>query len=101
LRFSYPLTNGWVADSALVRPGYTKSIDGFAHLRGVATEGAMGTVIGVLPVGFRPIDDEFFDILTMDNTIVRLEIRPNGYIQIMTGKQGWANLSGITFRAEN
>ncbi|MDX8291414.1 phage tail spike protein [Metabacillus indicus] len=96
------LLNGWsnYNTTSHIGAGYTKSADGFVHLRGMIKGGSVGTVFATLPVGCRPLNDEPVAVLTSGG-VGRLDIKPNGYLQFMSGGTGWVSLSSVVFKAEN
>ncbi|WP_191556453.1 phage tail spike protein [Metabacillus idriensis] len=96
------LLNGWsnYNTTSHIGAGYTKSADGFVHLRGMIKGGAVGTVFATLPAGCRPLNDEPVAVLTSGG-VGRLDIKPNGYLQFMSGGTGWVSLSSVVFKAEN
>ena len=96
------LLNGWTNydTGAYIAAGYTKSADGFVHLRGMIKGGTAGQVFATLPVGCRPLNKELFNIITSTG-LGRLDIGSNGYCQHYSGGTGWVSLSGIVFKAEN
>ncbi|MCM3599013.1 phage tail protein [Metabacillus idriensis] len=95
------LLNGWsnYNTTSHIGAGYTKSADGFVHLRGMITGGAVGTVFATLPAGCRPLNDEPISVLTSAG-LGRLDVKPNGYLQLMSGGTGWVSLSSVVFKAE-
>lgn len=97
-----PLTNGWTHYNTVnyIGASYTKSVDGFVHLRGMVSGGAVGTVIGVLPVGCRPLRTEPIIVLTSSG-FGRIDILENGYVKLVSGGTGWVSLSSVVFLAEN
>ncbi|KEZ51329.1 phage tail spike protein [Metabacillus indicus] len=96
------LLNGWsnYNTTSHIGAGYTKSADGFVHLRGMIKGGAVGNVFATLPAGCRPLNDEPIAVLTSGG-VGRLDVKPNGYLQFMSGGTGWVSLSGVVFKAEN
>lgn len=51
------LVPAWVeytAGGAVVPPGYWRDAQGIVHLRGTVAAGANGTIVAVLPAGYRP-----------------------------------------------
>lgn len=99
---SLPLMNGWTSySSSFVGPAYTKSADGFVHLRGMIKDGPINTVCGVLPAGCRPYRTEIFIVATYGDTRGLVYIYNDGRVYISSGHPNWVSLSGIVFRAEN
>ncbi|MGN7938496.1 phage tail spike protein [Metabacillus sp. 22489] len=97
-----PKNNGWTDYDTVnyIGASYTKSADGFVKLRGMVTSGAVGTVIGTLPVGCRPFKTEVFPVQTSSGE-GRIDVQSNGYVILRSGGTGWVSLSGIIFKAEN
>lgn len=96
------LINGWISYGGNFQSGsYTKSADGFVHLRGVVKNGTSGSTIAQLPVGCRPYAVEIFTTSNINNTFGRIDVYPDGRIVHMSGQIGFVSLSGIVFRAEN
>lgn len=58
----YPtLLNSWVRfDTTYGQAAYMKDANGFVHLAGLVKSGSIGTVIFVLPPGFRPGSQRYF-----------------------------------------
>lgn len=98
-----PLQNSWVALSATVVPRVQKS-NNVVTLSGAIRNGTVtaGTVVGVLPAGFRPRNDEEHFLVptntTMAATVCRIRILANGQIIIVAGATtGALYFSGVSF----
>lgn len=96
-----PLTNGWINfDTVNYQPGsFTKTETGVVKLTGMISGGgvAQGTVIGTLPLGFRPPRTLVFP--AMSNQVGgSLKIQPDGKI-VCAGYShaNWVSLSNIIF----
>lgn len=68
------------------------------YIRGVINNGNMetGTVIGVLPIGYRPKNREVISTTSSEDTLVkpaRFTIETNGEIKYMDGENQWFNLN--------
>lgn len=97
------LNNGWVAYSASYSTlQYTKTSDGMVTLRGLIRSGTTtaGTLIAVLPAGFRPAKGILIDS-TCAAVFCRLDISNIGAITASTGvSAAYTSFDGITFLAE-
>jgi type II secretory pathway pseudopilin PulG len=56
-----------------------------------------GTIIGNLPVGFRPTGRLVFQVATSPNSAARIDVAANGDIAIMSGNYAWISLDTISF----
>jgi type II secretory pathway component PulJ len=97
------MQNGWVNfdTSGYVPAQYTKSTDKVVTVRGLIKNGntAAGTVIANLPVGYRPKERLLFGGVGV-GIISRLDVLPNGNIEIRSANAGWTSLDAISFIAE-
>ncbi|MGD6847289.1 phage tail spike protein [Rossellomorea aquimaris] len=94
--------NGWVDYGAEYTPAaYTKTADGYVHLRGMLKSGTIGSALGRLPVGCRPYKKEIFTGVSSGNVATRIDIGVDGYITPQNGSNSWVSISGISFKAEN
>lgn len=98
------LLNGWQNyGSILNSAGYWKDSYGVVHLRGVVKSGTAGTIIFVLPSGYRPTARELFPSLSGDsggNTVLgRVDISSLGEIYHYGGGTAFLTLDGMSFRA--
>lgn len=93
------LLSGWADYGGDYGPaGYFRDKEGIVHLRGVVT-GSLGTVIFVLPVGYRPAYTEIHVVHT-EIGIGICDIRANGQVAAeYTGSDMWFSLDGISFKA--
>jgi hypothetical protein len=82
--------------------GYFKDSMGIVHLKGlVAGVGAaaiFNTTIFTLPEGYRPGARELFVCSTNPNVAGRVDVLPDGQVQVVQGNSGWLSLDGLTFR---
>jgi len=94
------LDNGWINfGSDYNTAGYFKDSNGIVHLRGLIKDGIYNYFIFRLPSGYRPSAKEVQMVIS-DNTLGRVDIRPDGGVYMMAGSTNWISLDGITFRAQ-
>jgi hypothetical protein len=97
------LQNSWVAFDAVnyAPPSYTKASDGVVTVRGLIKNGtyAPGTVIANLPAGYRPAERQIYTC-TANGSWSRVDVLPNGNIEIRAAYNGWISLDTMTFLAE-
>ncbi len=95
------LQNGWVYYGGLTTPQYAKAPDGIVTVKGFIKSGttASGTVIGNLPVGYRPLATILLAGVGW-NANNRIDVFPNGDIVARIVDAGWTSLENITFMAE-
>lgn len=101
---SLSLINNWTDfGSGYVGAAYTKSVDGFVHLRGMVKGGLVGGyTMATLPAGCRPNGIETFRVPTYGGGHAEVFILSSGSIQIQTADSNVRiSLCGIVFRAEN
>lgn len=98
LQWTAPLlTNSWAIFSAdHAQPGYTKTPDGIVILRGLVKSGT--GVIFTLPPGYRPDTSRLLAVAS-NGALGRVDILPNGGVQINTGSNVWFSLDQISFPA--
>lgn len=95
------LQNGWQHHQQYNNVQYSKSFDGVVYLRGSANKGktANETVIGTLPVGFRPSQSLYVSALNNSYTVAILGIYPNGNILVKGNVDAtWLNFDNISFK---
>lgn len=95
------LQNGWQHHQQYNDVQYSKSFDGVVYLRGSANKGktANGTVIGTLPVGFRPSQFLYVSALNNSYTVAVLGIYPNGNILVKGNVDAtWLNFDNVSFK---
>ena len=96
-----PLQNGWAHHQQYNNVQYSKSFDGVVYLRGSANKGktANETVIGTLPVGFRPTQTLFVSALNNSYIVATLGIYSNGNIVIKANvDSNWLNFDNVSFK---
>nr|DAR60869.1 MAG TPA: protein of unknown function DUF859 [Caudoviricetes sp.] len=96
-----PLQNGWKnhPDYSIVQ--YSKTFDGIVYLRGSATGGktTLDTVIGTLPVGFRPTQSMYLTTINNAYNVAVLCVLPDGRVVIKGNVDStWLSLDNISFR---
>ncbi|WP_373779853.1 BppU family phage baseplate upper protein [Jeotgalibaca porci] len=94
------LTNGWVAWSEDLTPGYYKDEFGIVHLKGVVKNGVLGDSVFTLPSLYRPSKNKYF-ITCGDSNFSLVNVIITGQIQFtIPSGTGFRSLDGITFKAE-
>lgn len=96
-----PMQNGWQHHQQYNNVQYSKSFDGVLYLRGSAHKGktANETVIGTLPVGFRPTQTLFVSALNNSYTVAVLGIYSTGEIVVKKNVDSeWLNFDNISFK---
>ena len=96
-----PLQNGWNHHQLYNNVQYCKSFDGVVYLRGSANKGkiAKETVIGTLPVGFRPSNSLYVSALNNSYTVAILVVYTNGDIVVKSNVDAtWLNFDNISFK---
>lgn len=95
------LANGWNHHQQYNNVQYCKSFDGVVYLRGSANKGkiAYDTVIGTLPVGFRPTQTIYVMALNNSYALAVLGIYSNGNIVSKNNVDStWLNFDNISFK---
>ena len=95
------LANGWNHHQQYNNVQYCKSFDGVVYLRGSANKGkiAKETVIGTLPVGFRPSNSLYVSALNNSYTVAILVVYTNGDIVVKSNVDAtWLNFDNISFK---
>ena len=96
-----PLQNSWVHHPDYDKVQYSKTLDGVVYIRGTAYKGrtTKETVIGVLPVGFRPIQSIFVMALNNSYALAVLGVYTNGNIVVKSNVDAtWLNFDNISFK---
>lgn len=80
--------------------GYQKDAFGVVRLTGLVRWGAVGSVIFVLPVGYRPTIDHIY-VAWADGGTARVDTKPWGDVMLVAygpgGNNGFVSLDGISF----
>ncbi len=97
-----PLSSPWGGVSGRAKAGYLKTRDGLVMLRGAVNGGAVNSIIGTLPAGYRPPYPFTVPVSTSYtgsdlNSLARLEILVNGQIKIGPKYTGFVGLDGVYF----
>lgn len=95
------LANGWNHHQQYNNVQYSKSFDGVVYLRGSANKGktATETVIGTLPVGFRPTQSLYISTINNNYTVAVLGIYSNGNIVVKGNvDSNWLNFDNVSFK---
>lgn len=96
-----PLQNGWSHHQQYNNVQFSKTFDGVVYLRGSAHKGktANETVIGTLPVGFRPSQSLYVSALNNSYTVAVLGIFSNGNIVVKGNvDSNWLNFDNVSFK---
>ena len=96
-----PLQNGWQHHPDYDKVQYSKTFDGVVYLIGSARKGktANETVIGVLPVSFRPKRTMFVSALNNSYGTAVLGLYSNGNIVVKGNVDAtWLNFDNISFK---
>ena len=96
-----PLQNGWIHHPDYDKVQYSKTFDGVVYIRGTAYKGrtTKETVIGVLPVGFRPKQTMFVSALNNSYGIAVLGIYSSGNIVVKGNVDAtWLNFDNVSFK---
>ena len=96
-----PLQNGWQHHNLYNNVQFSKTFDGVVFLRGSANKGktANETIIGTLPVGFRPTQTLFVSAINNSYTVAVLGIYSNGNIVVKSNVDAtWLNFDNISFK---
>ena len=96
-----PLQNGWVHHPDYDKVQYSKTFDGVVYIRGAAYKGrtTKETVIGVLPVGFRPKQTMFVSALNNSYGTAVLGLYSSGNIVVKGNVDAdWLNFDNISFK---
>jgi len=98
------MANGWQTYGNIhSTPQYSKSsVDNVVTLKGLIRNDAapsFGNAMAVLPVGSRP-KSRILMTTVSNGSYSRIDILPDGQIQILSGSNGWLSLDGINFKAE-
>ena len=95
------LANGWNHHQQYNNVQYSKSFDGVVYFRGSANKGktTTETVIGTLPVGFRPTQPLYISTINNNYTVAVLGIYSNGNIVVKGNvDSNWLNFDNVSFK---
>lgn len=96
-----PLQNSWVHHPDYDKVQYSKTFDGVVYIRGTAYKGrtTKETVIGVLPVGFRPKQTMFVSALNNSYGVAVLGLYSSGNIVVKENVDAtWLNFDNVSFK---
>ncbi len=83
-------------------PSYYRDVNGVVHLRGLMNGGTPGTspqsYAFSLPDAYSPATARAFAVVS-NNAPGRVNVFPNGDVQVEVGSTNWVSLDGISFRA--
>ena len=103
------LSNGWIPydTNTYNSAGFTRTKAGVVILKGLIKGGnSLGYItVGTLPPGYRPTSHLIFQTSSALSAapysgMSRIDIYPNGDIQIAEGTNGWVSFDGISFLPE-
>lgn len=95
------LANGWVNYGAPWADAAARKVNGWVMVRGLVKNGAIGAVVGTLPIGFRPGANA--DLIFATDTSSghgRVDVHSDGTITAQAGGNGYYSLSPIHFPVE-
>jgi hypothetical protein len=88
------LQNGWTQASGANAPAY--ALEGnYVRLLGGVKGGSVGQPLATLPLSLAPSSDEWFAVVTANNVVAPLFIKPDGTITLHAGNPGFVSLSGV------
>ncbi len=94
--------NSWIVyPGGFTTPQYTKSADKVVTLKGLIYNGTTtaGTVIANLPAGYRP-KERILTSCVANAAYCRIDVQPNGNIEVRVVSATWTSLDNISFIAE-
>lgn len=100
-----PLMQGnWVSydgGAFFATPQYTKGSDNIVRVKGIVKNGntANGTVVFNLPAGYRP-KERLLTTSVCADAYCRVDVLPNGNVELYLASATWTTLDSITFLAE-
>jgi hypothetical protein len=97
------LQSGWVAYGGIyATPQYTKGSDNIVRLKGLVKSGTTtsGTVVANLPAGFRPKDRTLLGSVCSPNVYCRVDVFPNGNVELQASNATYTSLDSVVFLAE-
>lgn len=90
----------WVNYGAPAANAYfLKDRQGYVHLSGVVKSGVIPGGVFTLPVGYRPLAEEYYAVCS-NGAFGWLIVKPTGEVIAQTGNAAFVALSGVTFRAD-
>ena len=96
-----PLQNGWTHHQQYNPVQFSKTFDDVVYLRGSVNKGKVAneTIIGTLPIGFRPTQTLFVSALNNSYTVATLGIYSNGNIVVKANVDStWLNFDNVYFK---
>lgn len=98
------LQNGWVSydgGAFFATHQYIKGSDNIVRFKGIIKSGstANGTVLFNLPAGYRPKERTLTNSVCADQHC-RIDILPNGNVELYLASSVWTTLDSVTFLAE-
>lgn len=95
------LQNGWQHHQQYNDVQYSKTFDGVVYFRGSAYKGktTIETVIGTLPLGFRPTQTLYISTINNNYNVAVLGIYGNGNIVVKGNvDSNWLNFDNVSFK---
>jgi hypothetical protein len=97
-----PLSNSWAnLGSSNATAQYLKYSNGEVEVKGVVSGGTItaGTVIGTLPVGYRPLQNFYHAVVTNGGWGL-VQVFSDGTIKTVTVSSAWVDFGRMKFKAE-
>ncbi|RKH03645.1 fibronectin type III domain-containing protein [Corallococcus carmarthensis] len=91
--------SGWVGVGAPRNPNFYKNIAGDVVLGGAMRSGTMGSAAFVLPVGYRPLNEQHL-LVDCGTLFGRVRVTSDGAVTPISGSTSEFNLDGVRFRQE-
>lgn len=97
---SLALVNSWINYGGIEETAqYWKSPSGNVYLKGVVKSGAIPSIIGVLPPGYRPLANARFAVVS-NGAFGYILIDNLGNITVQVGNNTLVDLHGVVFAGE-
>ncbi|MCY1358760.1 hypothetical protein D9M69_453020 [compost metagenome] len=96
------LQNSWIAYGGFSSPQYTKGSDNIVRLKGLIKGGSTtnGVVVTNLPAGYRPKERVLLAALCNPQVYCRIDVLPNGNVELYLSNSSWTSLDNVIFLAE-
>lgn len=90
------LQNGWSNYGDVWAPAKVRKSGGVVTVEGLVLGGANFTTVLTLPAGYRPPATLIFMTLR-DGGPARIDVHPDGTVEVREGAGSWVSLTGVTF----